>query len=144
MPRWITEACVEYSSRFPRQITPELTEIPLFKRTKTYNPRTARDAEAERIIKALRDQERAIALDSRGLSLSTEEFAQRFAGWIEDGRDVAFLIGGPDGLSKSCLERAELKLSLSALTLPHGLARIVLLEQLYRAWSILNNHPYHR
>ncbi len=87
---------------------------------------------------------RVIALDVRGVEWSTEQLSAHLQDWLQDGRDVALLIGGPDGLAESCLKRAQFKWSLSKLTLPHLLARIVAAEQLYRAWSILKHHPYHR
>jgi 23S rRNA (pseudouridine1915-N3)-methyltransferase len=85
-----------------------------------------------------------VALDVKGKAWSTEELAQQLAGWLQGGRDVAMLIGGPEGLAPACLEMAELKLSLSKMTLPHPLVRVMLSEQLYRAMSILKNHPYHK
>ena len=85
-----------------------------------------------------------LALDQGGCSWSTEELAEQMEGWLGAGRDLALLVGGPDGLAQSCLERADRRWSLSPLTLPHPLVRIVVAEQLYRAWSILANHPYHR
>ncbi|MCA9052629.1 MAG: 23S rRNA (pseudouridine(1915)-N(3))-methyltransferase RlmH, partial [Planctomycetaceae bacterium] len=89
-------------------------------------------------------RDRVIALCVEGQRWSTPQLAERLDDWRLEGRDVAFLVGGPDGLSPACLERAELKWSLSPLTLPHGLVRVVVAEQLYRAWSILSGHPYHR
>lgn len=96
------------------------------------------------MLAAMPAEARVIALDVRGRSFSSEELAKQMTQWLRDGRDLVLLIGGPDGLTADCLERAELTWSLSPLTLPHGLARVVVAEQLYRAWTILQGHPYHR
>lgn len=96
------------------------------------------------MLAALRPQERVVALAIDGTAYDTAELARRLRGWQLDGRDVAFLIGGPEGLAPACLARAELRWSLSPLTFPHGLVRVLVAEQLYRAWSLGAGHPYHR
>lgn len=96
------------------------------------------------MLKALRPSDRVIALDVKGAQLDSEALAKRLDQWMQRGDDVALLIGGPDGLAEACLERCESAWSISRLTLPHGLVRVVVAEQLYRAWSMLTNHPYHR
>jgi 23S rRNA (pseudouridine1915-N3)-methyltransferase len=102
------------------------------------------DAEGERLLGALQPRDQVIALDVRGDSWDTPRLAQQLDGWMQAGADVAFLIGGADGLSAACLARAQQRWSLSMLTFPHMLVRVVLAEQLYRAWSLLSGHPYHR
>ena len=89
-------------------------------------------------------QQLVVALDVKGRAWSTEQLAEQLQGWLQDGRNLSLLVGGPDGLAPACLERAEQRWSLSPLTLPHPLVRVLLAEQLYRAWTVLNNHPYHR
>ncbi len=144
MPDWVTDGFKDYADRLPADFRLELVELPLAQRSKSQSIERAINNEGERILATLHDRERVIALDVRGKSWSTEKLAEQLRGWREDARDVAFIIGGPDGLSDQVMQRAEQKWSLSALTLPHPLVRVVVAEQLYRAWSILNNHPYHR
>jgi len=100
--------------------------------------------EGKRMLAALGPRQCVIALDVDGRSWSTVQLAGKLASWLADGRDVSLLVGGPDGLADACLERAEQRWSLSALTLPHPLVRVLLAEQLYRAWTVITNHPYHR
>lgn len=144
MPAWVTEGFDEYSKRLPRDMPLKLTEIPLGKRTKKAASRLAIESEAERILNTIGEGDTVIALEVDGLNWSTEKLAKNVSQWRLQGNNVVFLIGGPDGLSRECVARATQKWSLSALTLPHHLVRIVVAEQLYRAWSLLNNHPYHR
>ena len=96
------------------------------------------------MLAATAPSQRVIAMDVQGRCWSTDQLAEALASWLQDGRDVSLLVGGPDGLSSACLERAEQRWSLSALTLPHPLVRVLLAEQLYRAWTVISNHPYHR
>ncbi|MFT7414481.1 MAG: 23S rRNA (pseudouridine1915-N3)-methyltransferase, partial [Methylophagaceae bacterium] len=100
--------------------------------------------EGERILAAIPDSHHVVVLDVQGKSWRTEQLAEQLKSWMADGRDVSLIVGGPDGLTDECLQRADQRWSLSALTLPHPLVRIVLSEQLYRAWTVLQNHPYHR
>jgi 23S rRNA (pseudouridine1915-N3)-methyltransferase len=144
MPVWVTEGYREYVLRLPRECSLKLVEILPCKRRKTLNAERIRAAEGQRILAALPPQATVIALDVRGRSWDTETLANRMQGWLQDGRDVALLIGGADGLSDQCLKRADLHWSLSAHTLPHALVRVVVAEQLYRAWTIISGHPYHR
>jgi len=104
----------------------------------------ARQLEAERLLAQVGDKDRVIALDVKGRTWSTETLARKLDDWRMDGNDLAFLIGGADGLDERCLDRAEERLSLSALTFPHALVRVIVAEQLYRAWTVLTGHPYHR
>jgi len=144
MPAWVVDAYQEYAKRLPRECTLQLVEIPLSKRRKSLGAAQAAEEEGQYLLASLPKDCTVIALDVRGNSWSTEELAVRLQDWLGSGRDVALLVGGPDGLSAACLARADLKWSLSALTYPHSLVRVVLAEQLYRAWTINTGHPYHR
>ncbi len=121
-----------------------LTEIPAAKRTRTTRTDRALEAEWKRIRGALPSEARVIALDRQGHAWSTAQLVHRLERWMHDGRTVALLVGGADGIAPAGLETAEASWSLSALTLPHGLVRVILAEQIYRAWATLQNHPYHR
>ena len=143
MPDWITEGFEEYAKRFSsRQL--ELVEIPAEKRTKQADIARITEREGEKLLEAVKTGNVVIALDVKGKSWSTEQLAQKMQEWQNSGRHIDIFIGGPDGLSPACLQKADLSWSLSPLTLPHPLVRIVVAEQLYRAMSILQNHPYHR
>ena len=142
LPRWMQEGFQEYASRMPRECRVALHEIPLGDRTGS--AAKARAAENERMMRVLRRDDLVVAMDVKGKAMDTEQLARRLQDWMLSGRDVAILIGGPDGLGADCLARAEMRWSLSPLTFPHGLARVLVAEQLYRAHSILKNHPYHR
>lgn len=144
LPAWVNAGFADYADRLPSDCKLELTEITLGHRGKNADIQRAIRAEGERMLAALDDRTRVIALEVTGKAWNTQTLAQKLNDWRQDGRDVALLIGGPDGLAPACRERAEIHWSLSALTLPHGLVRIIVAEQIYRAWSILNNHPYHR
>lgn len=144
LPDWIDTGYAEYARRMPRECRLELVEVPLGRRGDNIPARRAVAAEGERMLAALPRNAAAVALDGKGAAWSTEELARRLRGWLADGRDRAFLIGGPDGLAQPVRERAELAWSLSPLTLPHGLARVLAAEALYRAWSVTAGHPYHR
>ena len=144
MPRWVEEGVGEYSKRMPRELKLEWRELPLARRGKDANAQQLKDREGEQILKSIPGGDRVIALDVRGRALSTEQLAQQLSDWQMSGDNYCLLIGGPDGLSEQCLQRAERRWSLSDLTLPHPLVRILLAEQLYRAWTITVNHPYHR
>lgn len=143
MPDWVAAGVREYAGRLPGNLL-QLVELPLGTRTKAGDPRRAQAEESQRLLKAIPGGARVVALDPRGRSLSTEALAGKLDGWLQEGRDVAFLVGGPEGLSAECLARSDERWSLSALTFPHMLVRVILAEQLYRAWTILRNHPYHR
>lgn len=144
MPAWVTEAFNEYVKRLPRECTLQLVEIALSKRRKSQTPEQAAGEEGRQMLAAVPKDCSVIALDVAGKNWSTETLAGRLQDWLGSGRDVALLVGGPDGLSAACLARADLTWSLSALTYPHPLVRVILAEQLYRAWSINAGHPYHR
>ncbi|GAB4165433.1 MAG: 23S rRNA (pseudouridine(1915)-N(3))-methyltransferase RlmH [Rhodocyclaceae bacterium] len=143
MPGWADEAFRDYARRMPREAAIELCEI----RPEPRNGRSrARllEAEAERMAAAIPRAARIVALDEHGADLDTKALARRLAAWLEGGADVALLVGGADGIDPRLKERAAETLRLSSLTLPHALARVVAAEALYRAWTVLKKHPYHR
>ena len=144
MPDWVTAGFQEYSKRMPRDCALELVEIPLGKRGKNADTARAMEQEGQQILAAIGREDRVIALEVTGQPWTTEDLSRQLANWRMSGQDVSLLVGGPDGLPESCRQRAQAQWSLSRLTLPHPLVRILLAEQLYRAWTILNNHPYHR
>lgn len=144
MPAWVQTGYDEYAKRLPRECALVLREIPLPTRSKNSDTTKAIEKESEAMLATIPAQERVIALDIPGKPQTTTSIAQALQTWQMQGGNTSFLIGGPDGLSAACLARAQEKWSLSGLTLPHPIVRIVLAEQLYRAWSLLNNHPYHR
>lgn len=144
MPKWMEQGVDEFRVRLPREWRFELIEIPVAARSDNADIARLKKAEGEKMLRAIPDGAQVIAFDERGESLSTMEWARQIQGWMREGRDVALLIGGPDGLAAEVLARASKKWSLSKLTLPHALARVMVLEQLYRAWSVTQGHPYHR
>lgn len=144
MPGWVADAWDEYARRMPREVALELKEVPLRKRGKNADIQRLKREEGDALLAAFRPSDRLIALDVRGKPWSTEQLAGRLEGWMAGGTDCGFLIGGPDGLDAQCLERAVERWSLGPLTYPHPLVRVILAEQLYRAWTITRNHPYHR
>ena len=143
MPDWVTAGFNEYQRRFPKEMSLELVEIPAGKRGKNADIARILQKEGE-LTMAAAGKSRIVTLDIPGKPWTTEQLAQQLEIWKQDGRDVALLIGGPEGLSPECKAAAEQSWSLSPLTLPHHLVRIVVAESLYRAWSITTNHPYHR
>lgn len=143
-PAWVDAAFSEYAARLPRAWQFSLHAVPTSPRRKHGSTFRAKQAEGDRILGELRPAEYGVMLDETGRQLSTGELADELVRWQRDARDVCFVIGGPDGLDSRCLERADFCWSLSRLTLPHGLARVVFVEQLYRANSLQEGHPYHR
>ena len=144
LPDWMNAGFAEYAKRMPRELPLELVEIKPEPRTTGKTVEAMMAAEAKRIEAALPSRCRRIALDERGEALDTQVLAQRLGHWQDGGDDIAFLIGGPDGLDPALKQSAHEKLRLSSLTLPHGLARVVLAEAIYRAHSLRCGHPYHR
>ncbi|HSN17288.1 MAG TPA: 23S rRNA (pseudouridine(1915)-N(3))-methyltransferase RlmH [Gammaproteobacteria bacterium] len=144
MPSWVTEGFADYAGRLPPECRLLLKEIPLGAARGGGDTRKAMQEEATKMLAALPEGAGITALEVRGKALDTEALARLLNGWLQEGRDQALLVGGPDGLAPECTAKANLRWSLSPLTLPHGLVRVVVAEQLYRAWSILKNHPYHR
>jgi 23S rRNA (pseudouridine1915-N3)-methyltransferase len=143
MPSWADQAIQDYLARFPRDFEVTLRQVRPEPRRQQPVAQTLQ-AEQERLAAATADSDRVIALDEQGVDWTTARLAQQLGKWRDASERVSFLIGGPDGLSEPLKARAQLRLRLSSLTLPHALARVVLVEQLYRVWSILGNHPYHR
>ncbi len=143
-PAWVNDAYKSYAERFPREWKFRLDTIPTVRRGKNDKSRQAMEAEGEQVIARLQDAEQLVLLDERGKPLSSKGLASKLADWQQDGRDLCLLIGGPDGVSDACRRRADFTWSLSSMTLPHGLARVLVAEQLYRAWSMHSGHPYHR
>ena len=144
MPAWVNAGVQEYGKRMPRELKLEWREIPLARRGRDNTAEKLCAMEGEQMLRAVPAGDRLIALDIRGKRLSTEQLAARLGEWQMSGDNYSLLIGGPDGLSADVLQRAQQRWSLSDLTLPHPLVRILLAEQLYRAWTITVNHPYHR
>jgi 23S rRNA (pseudouridine1915-N3)-methyltransferase len=144
MPAWVTQAVEEYCRRLPRELKLQWREIPLARRMQGSKAEQLREREGEQMLKAIPAGDVVIALDVRGERISTGHLAQQLEAWQMSGSNYSLLVGGPDGLSPQCLERASARWSLSDLTLPHPLVRVLLAEQLYRAWTITVNHPYHR
>lgn len=144
MPAWVQEAWTEYARRFPRGISLKLKEITMAKRARNADVAALRKAEGDALLAAVPAGHRIVALDERGKQWSTGELAQQLENWMREEHGVCFLVGGPDGLSAACRERAQNTWALGRLTLPHPMVRAILAEQLYRAWTITQNHPYHR
>jgi 23S rRNA (pseudouridine1915-N3)-methyltransferase len=143
-PAWVLEGCDEYQRRLPREWGFQLVEVKPEARTSGSTKEKVQAAEALRLRSAAPKGARLIALDERGEGWSTQQFANWVRRWLLEGRDLAFLIGGADGLDPELRAAAEQRVSLSALTLPHGLVRVMMVEQLYRVASLLSGHPYHR
>jgi len=144
MPDWVEASCNEYLKRLPPELRIEVVELPLGKRGKGADIQRAILREGEAMLKAIGERDQVIALEVQGKSWSTGDLAVNLQHWQGSGDNVSLLVGGPDGLAPACLARADSRWSLSALTLPHPLVRVLLAEQLYRAWSINAGHPYHR
>jgi len=144
MPDWVNTGYIEYAKRLTQDCRLHLMEIEASKRSKNEDIKRITNEEGDRIIHAIPKNSHVIALDVKGKQWDTPQLAQQLQKWQLDGRDISLLIGGPEGLSEECLKKAETKWSLSVLTFPHPLVRIILAEQLYRAWTLLKGHPYHR
>ncbi|MBX9587461.1 MAG: 23S rRNA (pseudouridine(1915)-N(3))-methyltransferase RlmH [Gammaproteobacteria bacterium] len=144
MPNWVNEAFQDYVKRLPTEYAIDILEIRPEVRGKNENIAKIIEREGEKILKAVPDQHVIIALDERGTSWNTQQLATQLKRWREEQMKICLIIGGPDGLSDACRQRAQQIWSLSPLTLPHPLVRVIIAEQIYRAWSILTNHPYHR
>lgn len=144
MPAWVTTAFNDYQGRFPRDCAFELTEIPAGKRGKNADIARILQQEGERMLAAVGKGNRIVTLEVTGKPWDTPQLSKQLANWQMDGRNVSLLVGGPEGLAPACIAAAEQRWSLSNLTLPHPMVRVIIAESLYRAWSLLNNHPYHR
>ena len=144
MPAWVDAGYNEYAQRMPTEVRVELKEIVAGKRGKNADIARLVHEEGQRLQAAIPKSAHIVALDVKGKSFSTEQLAVRLGEWMQSGQDVALLVGGPEGLSTACRDLAHEHWSLSTLTFPHPLVRILIAEQLYRAWTVLKNHPYHR
>jgi len=144
MPEWVQTGFMDYLRRFPKYMPLELIEIPAGKRGKNADIPRILEKEGEQMLAAVGKGNRIVTLDIPGAPWQTPMLAQQLERWKQDGRDISLLIGGPEGLAPACKAAAEQSWSLSPLTLPHPLVRVLVAESLYRAWSITTNHPYHR
>lgn len=144
MPAWIESGFGEYAKRMPPDCRVLLKEIKPVERSGSKTAETAMALERAKIEAAIPKGARIIALDERGKDLTTVQLSQLLTQWQQDGRDITFVIGGADGLDPELKKNADMLIRISSLTLPHGMVRVLLAEQLYRAWSITQNHPYHR
>lgn len=144
MPAWIEAGVDEYRKRLPPELALDIREIALAKRGKNTDLARAIQQEGSAMLAAIPPRDRVVALEVGGRSLSTGQLAEQLREWQMSGDNISLLVGGPDGLAAECLQRAATRWSLSALTLPHPLVRVLVAEQLYRAWTINSHHPYHR
>lgn len=144
MPHWVEEGWQEYSKRLPKELSIELVEIPLTTRGKNADIKRFIQQEGTAMLSRVQSSDRVVTLEVTGKPWSTEQLSECLARWQLDGRDVNLMVGGPEGLAPEVCQRSNEKWSLSALTLPHPLVRVVIAEQLYRAWTILAGHPYHK
>jgi len=144
MPDWVTTGYLDYAKRLTDDVRLELVEIPAAKRSKNSEVDKMKQQEGEALLAAINTNERVIALEVGGKEHSTHALSQQMNDWLQGGKNICLLVGGPDGLSPDVIKRADALWSLSLLTLPHPLVRILLAEQLYRAWTLLKGHPYHR
>jgi 23S rRNA (pseudouridine1915-N3)-methyltransferase len=143
-PAWEREGFDTYARRMPRECAVSLIEIQVQKRGANADISRLRAREGEQMIAKVAKNAIVIALDEKGRSFNTRQLAEQLRNWLASGNDLALLIGGPDGLAPSCIDAARMSWSLSPLTLPHGLARVLVAEQLYRAWTVTSGRPYHR
>lgn len=144
MPAWVETAYTEYSRRLGSDVKLELMEIALNTRGKNADINRLQEKEAKQMLAAIGQNDLVVTLEIAGKAWSTEQLSTQMSHWMQSGRDVSLLVGGPEGLHASCLQRADQRWSLSPLTLPHPMVRVILAEQIYRGWSILHNHPYHK
>ncbi|OGT34945.1 MAG: 23S rRNA (pseudouridine(1915)-N(3))-methyltransferase RlmH [Gammaproteobacteria bacterium RIFCSPHIGHO2_12_FULL_37_14] len=144
VPTWVEEGYKEYANRLPATCALELIEIPAEKRNLQPDLTKLVKREGEKLLAAIKPHHIIVALDIKGKLWSTEQLTHQLANWHQQGDNIDLLVGGPDGLSPACLQRANMRWSLSPLTFPHAFVRLIVAEQIYRAWSILQQHPYHR
>ena len=143
-PAWATSGFETYAKRLPKDYQLTCISIPSIKRGKNASIAQVLEQEGKRILQAIPSGSHVVVLDRLGITVSTLNISEKLLHWHDHHQDICLLIGGPEGLSEECLKKADTKWSLSALTLPHPLVKVVVAEQLYRAWSIHKNHPYHR
>jgi 23S rRNA (pseudouridine1915-N3)-methyltransferase len=144
MPKWVQEGYQEYAKRLPKSCSLRLIELPMAMRGKTGTIEQYKLEEAKRILEQIPKNARLVVLDERGQQPTTLQLAKHLEEWLGCGQDIALVVGGPDGLDSSLIQQAHWRWSLSSLTLPHPLVRVLVAEQIYRAWSVTQNHPYHR
>jgi len=144
MPQWVQTGYGEYAKRLPAACALRLVEIPMTQRTKSGSATHYKTEEAKRILAAVPKGAKLIVLDERGQTPTTLGFSKKLEDWLASGQDIALIVGGPDGLDANLVQQTEWLWGLSKLTLPHPLVRVMVAEQIYRAWSLLQNHPYHR
>jgi len=144
MPAWVDAGVADYTRRLPRGWTLAVEEVDRPRRARQDSPSQRQAHEGERLLARCPQDAMIVALDPRGEPWTTRQLADHLASWRQAYAGVALLVGGPDGLSRACLEASHRHWSLSPLTLPHGLVRVIVAEQMYRAWSLLHHHPYHR
>jgi len=143
-PTWVDSAFCTYADRLPRQWKFHIDVVATAQRSKSSDTTAAMEKEGRKVLSRIKADEFVVLLDERGKALTSRDLGLRLAGWQTAGRNLTFIIGGPDGVSDECNERADFRWSLSMMTLPHGLARVMFAEQLYRAFSLTTGHPYHR
>ena len=143
-PSWVDDAVDSYTRRLPRQWKFRLDAVATAQRSKNNDPSVAVETEGLKVLEILKAAEQVVVLDERGTEVPSIGLAEKLSSWQASGRDLSFVIGGPDGVSEAITARADFRWALSRLTLPHGLARVLFVEQLYRAWTISTAHPYHR
>lgn len=144
MPDWVTQAYQNYQKRLTGSVQLELIEVPLSKRGKNADIKRLMEKESQQMLAAIPERYKVVCLDVKGRAISTENLAQKIHNCEQQGDNIALLIGGPEGLSSHCFDRTDERWSLSAMTLPHPMVRVLLAEQIYRAWSLNTGHPYHR
>jgi len=144
MPKWVQEGYAEYAKRLPKSCALNLIELPMAQRGKTGSADKYKAEEAKKILAAIPKGAQLIVLDEHGQQVTTKGLADKLEEWLGSGQDVALIVGGPDGLEQSLIQQAKWKWGLSKLTMPHPMVRILVAEQIYRAYSVINNHPYHR
>lgn len=143
-PAWIREGYEEYAKRLPASCALELVEIPAEKRTASADLKRIAEREGEKMLAAMKPNHLVVALDVLGEPWSTEQLAKNLKTWLQSGQNIDLLVGGPEGLAPACLKKAQVRWSLSPLTFPHIIVKLIVAEQIYRAHSILQQHPYHR
>jgi 23S rRNA (pseudouridine1915-N3)-methyltransferase len=143
-PAWLMEGYQDYAKRLPPSCALELVEIPAEKRTANADLKRITEREGAKMLAAIKPGHHVIALDKDGKSYTSEELSLQLQGWLNSGKNIDLLIGGPEGIAPECRQRAHDAWSLSKLTFPHLLVRLIVAEQIYRAFSILQNSPYHR
>ncbi|BCN94016.1 ribosomal RNA large subunit methyltransferase H [Thiomicrorhabdus immobilis] len=144
MPKWVQDGYAEYAKRLPKSCAIKLIELPMATRGKTGSADKYKAEEAKKILAAIPKGAQLIVLDEHGQQVTTKGLADKLEEWLASGQDVALVVGGPDGLEQSLIQQASWKWGLSKLTMPHPMVRILVAEQIYRAYSVIQNHPYHR